>query len=295
MDSGRAEMPGGGAARVEVHAYTALSRAAAVVLQALAAVNVLYIAYNLALDILEGTQRAPPLVVAEGLVLLSGLPWGIEMLIRRIAWAVVEVSATHLVLTLRGTRYEIPLASVTAMRPFAVPLPAPGLGLVMTSGRLFRYRLLLADPGLLLSALGARLPLAASALGHPAIAHAQARRTSARRRWILGLAKFFLFPLALTVLLFRLNQMIMFGGPFGQYHLLGLASYLKSFALFWAGTAGGLAVYAGVVRLLAEGPALLLTRVFPSRARLIRGVTEALCSIAYFGLVPAYVLILLLR
>jgi len=289
-----AETTGGGEARVEVHAYTALARAAAVVLRALAALNFVYLAYIHALDIFTGTQLAPPLLVAQALVFFSGLPWGVSILIRRLARADVEVSPTHVVLSLRGARYEIPLASITAVRPFVLPLPGPGIGLVMTSGRLFRHRLLREDPGVLLSALGARLPFAENALRHPAVAYAQARYKTARQRWILGLAKFFLFPLALHLILFRLHQMIVFGGPFGQYHLLGLAPYLKAFALHWAGTAGGFVVFAGVLRLFTEAIALPLTWMVPSRARLVRRIAEGFNLIAYFGLVPAYLVFVLL-
>ncbi|UQA60176.1 hypothetical protein [Polyangium aurulentum] len=294
MESERAETPGGGEARVEVHAYTAIARAAAVVLRALAAVNFIYLAYIHALDIFTGTRLAPPLLVAQALVLFSGLPWGISLLIQRLARASVEVSATHLVLTLRGTRYEIPLASITAVRPFALPLPGPGIGLVMTSGRLFRHRLLREDPSVLLSTLGARLPVAADALRHPAVAYAQARYRTALQRWLMGLAKFFLLPLVVHLVLFRLHQMIVFGGPFGQYHLLGLAPYLKAFFLHWAGTAGGFVILAGVLRLLAEVPALILTWIVPTRARLVRRLIEGFFLIAYFGLVPAYLVFVLL-
>lgn len=278
-----------------VHALSAPVRLVAVALQAIAALNVLYIAAHLAFGIFMGVQTAPPLLLALGLSVFSGVPWAVVALLRRLFTATVELKPPLLLLTLRRARFEIPLASVTALRPFWLPLPGPGVSLQMTSGRSFRYRLGLADPSALLSALGAALPSAQSALGHPSIAYARERYLLAPRRWYFWLAKFGLFPLALTVILFRLDQIITYGGPFGQYHLFGLMPYLKSFAVVWAGTAGGLVVYAGSVRLAVEALALPLSLALPSHARLIRRLGEGLCLLAYFGLVPAVVLILLLR
>lgn len=278
---------------LRVHACTAPVRALSVALQALAAGNLLYIAAHVVHDSVEGTESAPPLVVALGIGVFSGVPLAAVALLRRLLAATVDVQPPLLVLTLRHARFEIPLASITAVRPWRLPLPGPGLGLEMKSGRRFRHGLQLADPGALLSALGAALPSAASALGHASVAYAGARHRARRGRafWIV---KFVLLPLVLTVILFRLHQLIMYGGPFGQYRLFGLAAYLQSFGAFWAGTLGGLVLYAALWRLLAEAAALLLTWALPSRARGVRRAVEILCLIAYFGLVPAYVLARLL-
>lgn len=280
--------------RLEVRAYAAPARVFAVALQALAALNILYVAAHLVLDIIEGTESAPPLIVAMGVALFSGVPLAAGALLHHLLTATVDIQPPLLVLALRRTRFEIPLASITAIRPWRLPLPGPGLTLEMKSGRRFRYRLELADPGVLLSALGPELPSARAALGQASIAYAGARHLFARRRWVHGLVKFGLFPLVLAVILFRLHQYIVYGDAFGQYHLFGLGAYLQSFGTFWAGTTGGLVVYAGIFRLFGEAVALLLTWALPSRARVIRRSVEALCGLAYFGLVPAYVLARLL-
>jgi hypothetical protein len=183
-----------------------------------------------------------------------------------------------------------------SVRPLRLPLPGPGVALVMKSGRCFRYRLGAADPSSLLSLLGSALSLSSAkdALGHPAVAYARARDTLARRRWYFWVVKFGLLPLAITIILFRLHQYIVYGGPFGQYHWYGLAAYLKSFALLWAGTLGGFFVYAVTTRLAVESLALLLTFALPSRAPLIRRFAEGACHVAYFGLIPGYVFVRLL-
>jgi hypothetical protein len=277
-----------------VRAYSTPVRLVAVALQAIAALNILYIAAHVVQDIVEGTRSAPPLVVVLGLFLFSGVPMAAFALLARLLTATLELSPTLVSVALRRTRFEIPLASVAALRPWWLPLPGPGLALAMTSGRRFRYRLECADPSALLTAMGSALPSAERALLHPSVVYARYRHLLARRRWYFWLVKFGLLPLALTVILFRLNQYIVYGGPFGEYHLFGLSAYLRSFGVYWASTTGGLVVYAGVVRLVAEALALLLTFSLPSRARPIRRSAEIFCQIAYFGLVPAYVLARLL-
>ncbi|MCU0684253.1 MAG: hypothetical protein MUF34_18765 [Polyangiaceae bacterium] len=272
-----------------MRAYPAALRALAVFLQVLAALNVAYIGENVILDLLEGTRRAPALLVAQALAAFSGGPWALTALLRRLRRAKVELGATHLTLTLRGTQVEIPLASIKALRPFALPLPGAGLALELASGRRFRQRLLLDAPGALLAALAERLPAARGALGRPPVAFADAQHERSRQPWYFWALKWGVYPLVLTVIVFRLNQFIMYGGPLGQYQMYGLGPYLKSFLNYWASTAGGLALYAAIVRALAEPLAFALTWLLPARARLFRGGAEIVCQGAYFVLVPAFV------
>jgi hypothetical protein len=286
--------PGDSSSRIEVRVFSAPARLVLGALQVIAALNVLYLAQAIALDVLEGTQRAHPLALAQGLVLFSAVPLGLVALARRLARARLEISPAHILVESARTRFEIPFSSVKAVEPLRLPLPGSALALVMQSGDRFRQRFELADPGVFLSALGARLPSAEKALEHPTVRYARARHLG-RRRWYWGFVKLFVLPLILTVILFRLHQFIVFGGPFGQYHLFGLGPYLRSFALLWAGTAGGLVVYAAVVRLVAEFLSFFFTYAAPSRDRLIRRVAEIFCLLAYFGLVPAYFLFFLLR
>jgi len=273
----------------EVNAISAPLRVAIVALEVIAVLNLLYIAAAIVHDIFEGTQAAPPLVVAFGLTVFSGLPWALAALLLRLAKGTLEVEASQLVLSLRQARFEIPRSSVKDVRPLRLPLPGAGVALEMSSGRLFRYRLQSADPSELMSAVCATLPSAQSPQKPPSIAYARAKYELGRRGWVYWFVKYGLLPLAITLILFRLHQYIVFGGFFGQYHLLGLGPYLKTFGTYWASTMGGLVVYAGVVRLVFEALALPLTWALPARARIIRHAVEILCQFSYFGLAPAYV------
>jgi hypothetical protein len=287
-------VPGDASSRIEVRAYSRAARAGTVALRALATLNLVYVAAHLLLEIIEGTQRAPPLAVALGLAVFSGIPWAMTMLLHRLRAGVLEVRPSLLVLTMGRKRFEIPIASLSAARPWLVPLPGPGLALVMTSGRRFRLGLQLDQLHALLTAIGNVLPAARTALDSSSVAHARAKYERGRRRWYFWLFKFGLVPLAITIVLFRLHQYIVYGGPFGQYHWFGLAAYLKSFSVHWAGILGGLVVHAGMVRLVVEFLALPATWALPLRAGIIRRAAEICCELAYFGLVPSYVLFRLL-
>ncbi|HVK64621.1 MAG TPA: hypothetical protein VM694_09105 [Polyangium sp.] len=277
-----------------VHAYGPATRALALALRLAALLNVLYVAAHIATDIVTGSRTAPPLVVALGITVFSGGPLLLALLLGRNHRAHVEIGDHGLALTLRRERFEIPFDSIQAIRPWRVPLPGPGLRFVLGSNRSFRRRLVLRDPAGLLSALGEHLPAARAALDHPAIRFAEARRTHGRRSWPYLVVKYGLIPLGLAIVLFRLHQYIMYGGPFGQYHLFGLGPYLGAFLVRWVGVLGALVVYAGLVRIVVEVLALGVTYLLPLRAKGLRRAAEVLTDIAYFVLIPAYVLVHLL-
>ncbi len=277
-----------------VHAYGPAARGIAVALRLAALVNVLSIAALIVRDSVTGSRSAPPLAVAVGLAVVSGGPILLARLVGHVGKGRLAIEPEKLVLTLRRERFEIPLASILAIRPLRLPLPGPGLRLVLASNRSFERRLVLPDPAALLSALEEALPSARSALAHPAIGFATARRTHGRRRWPYFVVKYGVVPLAFASVLFRLHQYILYGGAFGQYHLYGLGPYLRAFLMQWTGVAGGLIVSAGLVRFAVEVLSLGGTYLFAAHARGIRRAAEIMADIAYFVLIPAYVLAMLL-
>lgn len=278
---------------VGVRAYSMLLRALSQALPALALVNISYIAVHLVLDVIHGTRSAPPLAVAFGVLLFSGVPVFAAMLLRRAARATVAFGGDEIVLTVGATQYKIPITSVAEVRALKFPFPGPGVALIMKSGAPFRYRLELPDPIAFLSALP--IPSAAAVAAHPAIAFGRERALLVRRGPLYLILKYCIFPLVFAIIVFRLHQYIVFGGPFGQYRMFGLAAYLKSFVVEWVGWAGRLVVYGCVVRFTAELIALPLTWAVPSRARAFRRAVEIVCVVCYFVVVPAFVAFLLLR
>ncbi|MDI3284105.1 hypothetical protein [Polyangium sp. 15x6] len=273
-----------------VHAYGPATRTLAVALRLAALLNVLYVAAHIVRDIVTGTRTAPPIAVAFGIALFSGGPLLLALLLGRNHRGKAEVGPARLALTLRRERFEIPFDAIQAIRPWRVPIPGPGLRLVLGSNRSFQRRLVLHDPARLLEALGENVPAAKSTLDHPAIRFADARRALGRRRWPYFVVKYGLIPLGLAIVLFRLHQYIVYGGAFGQYHLFGLGPYLGAFLLRWLGVLGALVVYGGLVRIVVEVLALGLAYLLPRRAKGLRRAAEIVVDIAYFVLIPAYVL-----
>ena len=273
-----------------IHAFGPAARTLAVGLRLAALLNVLYVAAHIVSDIVTGSKTAPPLAVAFGIAVFSGGPLLLALLLGKTHRGKAEVGPTRLALTLRRERFEIPFDSIQDVRPLRLPLPGPGFRLVLGSNRSFQRRLVLRDPAGLLAALGEKLPAALPALEHPAIRFAEARRTRGRRRWPYFVVKYGIVPLTLAIILFRLHQYIVYGGAFGQYHLFGLGPYVSAFLLRWVGVLGALVVYAGLVRLLLEVLTLGVTYLLPRRAAGLRRAAEILADVAYFVLIPGYVL-----
>lgn len=273
-----------------LHAWPLSLRVVTLLAQLVHAANVVHLSAILILGSLEGALPAPPLYLALRIGLFSLVPLGLVRLLRRWSRATVDVGAEQLVLQLRGVRYEIPYASLDAVRPWRLPLPVPGFSLRMKSGRTFRYGLETGDPLPLLDALGGHGAVGARTPGHPGTRFAQASALARRRWWHLAL-KYGLFPLIPTVIFFRAHQYIAYGGPFGQWQMFGLGSYVKTLVLeYWVVVLTYLVLYAGLWRGVVGSLAFAGAWVMPSRARGVRRAAEWLGALAYYVGLPALIL-----
>jgi hypothetical protein len=223
----------------------------------------------------------PPLLVRLMAVHVFA-PYLAARLVERAATAEVTIGAGRLAVRRRDLALDVPLASIAAVVPWSLPLPSPGLSLRLASGARFPWALAAPDPAPLLAALGGQ----AAALDHPVLVYARARHARAPRRWHHRLGKFVLFPLAPALVLFNAHQHIAYGGSLGEYHLLGLGSYLRTLAVYWTTVSIYLVLYASAWRGLAEAVALGAARVAPPQAARVRRVAEAACGIAYWAGVP---------
>lgn len=289
---------------LRVTALTRGARAAVIALRALAIANVLYLQWHLLGDVLEGTQSAPPRAVAIGLALLSGLPWLVTLGIERAGRGTLAVEPSQVVLELGRTRFEIPIAKVREIRGSAAPWTPHALTLVLASGRPFERALAGDDPRALLAALVKGIPDAKVAAPAAALAFwAEVRARTGRPRWMVPV-KLGLAPLALAIIAFRLQQIIMFGGPLGLYHQRGIGPYALAFADAWVTSIGDLIAYAAAVRFAVEPLAAAATWLAvrggtggteastpapgARAARRIRLGAEAAVFVAYFVVIPGF-------
>jgi hypothetical protein len=255
-----------------VVAHTRASRAAAVLLRLLAAANLLYLGWSLAFDFFFGARAAPPIPVAIGLVLFSGLPLALAWVIDRAVRAPLVAGEDGFAVSIGGKRIEVPRAALVEMRPLVVPLPLPGLVL-----RFRGFERILCTRALAAIAYDG---------DHPMVRFAEALPRKRRRVWwILALI---VLPLLISAVIFRLQQVIVYGGGFGEYYAKGLGAYLGSFLLRWLEIAGGLLVLAGVLRVLAELFVWVATWIFPRASRGLRRGAEFFALIAYWAGVPGY-------
>ena len=292
MDNDLTSRSGGRPSRFDIRAYSAAIQVGVVAMQVVAVANLAYLVMHIVHDIVHGEQTAPPIAMAFGLVLLSGVPWLAVAFVQRRLAATFDIEKEHWVLSLRRARIEIPPGSVKSIRPFLVPLPGSGLLVTMNSGRTFRLGV--DEPGALLASLAGAFEPARGAALRPEVAYADAKRRYGQRWRYLTVTKWLILPLLIALVLFRLDQYIVFGGPFGQYQMFGLGPYLKSFATYWVGTTSYLVIYASVVRICVELLAILVTSIAPLRAGVVRRIAEGLCLLMYFGLIPAYIAVRLL-
>ncbi len=276
-------------ATFRIGAYSRRSRALAAALVMLASASLPL----LLLGVLFSTDPPlVPLLLMQLFSIFAALPATAAWLLGRAAAADLEVYEHGLVLRRRRTRIEVPADAIARVAPWRVPLPGPGVALRLRSGRRFRYGIRLADPGALARALAdiAGVAPARAAGAHPLLVYAEARST-ARWRWYHLLAKFALFALAPTAVLFNAHQHIAYGGLLGEYYLLGLASYVRTFLVYWTTTAIDLVLYASVWRGVAEALCLTAAAVAPARVARVRRAAEIACRIGYYAGVPVLLLI----
>ncbi len=274
----------------QVHAYP---RSWRVIAAALFAVSRASLPAILVLVVVLTDPPITPPILFWLVTVFALLPGLAAWLIERAFVADVEVRGVELVLRRRDLRMEIPCTAIAGISPWIVPLPGPGLSLRMRSGRRLRYGLQVADPTPFLLALagpggvdGARL-----AARHPNMVYAHAKQACARPLWYHRVGKFVVFALVPTLPLFRVHQLIAYGGTFGEYYLYGPAAYLATFALHWLTLSIHLVLYASVWRGLAEAVALLAAWVAPARPAQVRRVAEIACQAGYYGGVPLFLVL----
>jgi len=214
-------------------------------------------------------------------------------LLRYLLAAKLSVEDGALVLQLRTRRVDIPLTAIEAIDPWMLPLPAPGLWLRLRSGARFSDGLVVGETAALLGALrdaGAADHLVDQAKRHPTLLYAESKQRAVSR-FDRPLFKYVLFALVPTVPLFRLRQLLTYGGTFGEYYDFGLKAYLLGFGIHWVLYGVYLLLYATVLRTIAEAIALGAAWIVPAWEARIRRACEIGQRILYFGGVPTVLIL----
>ena len=253
-------------ANIRLFAWRPGLRNAAVALQLLAWANVASMAPALLL-------AEPPLaLVVRRIFLFSAVPALALLVLRALASADARIEGEKLLLAFRasGERVELPLASIAGVGRFRLPLPDPGFHLRLRSGGEFTHALSLPDPSLIAPRLDAS---------------AEFRDTRRRLRWLHHpLLKFGLAGGAVVFVLFRLHQLITYGGLTGEWQQLGFSHWLK--------TLTGVALYVEV-RLLAWAACLRAAVELLAlwRNRAWRIALEAMAAAAFYCITAAILIV----
>jgi apolipoprotein N-acyltransferase len=225
--------------------------------------------------------------------LLVLAPEAAVWILRYLFAATLSVDDDGIAAQLRTRRVEIPLSAVDAIVPWKLPMPAAGFWLRMRSGARFSDGFFVADAGGFLQALreSGASEVADRVSGHPSILFARSKYAAASR-FDRPLYKYVLFALVPTVPLFRLRQLLAYGGTFGEYYDFGLKAYLLGFGIYWVLYGVYLLMYATLLRTVAEALSLGAAWAAPTYASGVRRACEIGQRALYFGGVP---IVLILR
>ena len=195
-----------------------------------------------------------------------------------------------LVLDQRRQRTEIPLAAISALRPWRLALPGSGVDLQLASGRRWARGLALSRPQALRRALAAAgAPARLETRLDRVLADLAEMRATARRARLDGaLVKFLLFPLLPALVAFRLNQIIAFGGTFGEYYSYGPTAWLTGLLIWWASWSLGLMLFAAALRIAIEIACALMLAMPTARAAALRDALEWVGRLVFYVGVPGW-------
>lgn len=240
---------------------------------------------------LDHVPLTPPLLQRLMLALFVIPEIGARLLLRRAA-ATAAIDASVLTIEQPTRRLEIPTTEIAAAAPSALPLPWPRLRLRNGSGADPCPGLASDDPARLLSALADAG--AGQGVGRAAVLpmlQYTSLRTRARSLFEHAVIKFVLFSLIPAVPLFRLRQIITYGGALGEYHEFGLQTYLLGFAVYWLLAAIYLLLYAAFLRALVEISCLIATHLNLALAGPVRTVAEIGQRLAYYLVPPGLIFV----
>ncbi|HET7786519.1 MAG TPA: hypothetical protein VFL36_11135 [Myxococcales bacterium] len=250
---------------VRLRAYTPRLRAAAAALQAIALANLVELALRVVEDTLlpQEVERAPLWLLVRRIFFFTLLPWLFWLVLRAFCGATLAVRDGGLCVRAQWGSVEVPRADLGAVRAFRVPLPEPGFTVAARKSSL-------SFSAAAAQALGASPPADAAARERMRFLHKPAVK--------LGLV-----PAALTAILFRLHQIITYGGLMGEARLFGLRRWLNTLLGVALYSFCMLLVAAAALRVLVE-LAAMLTSLLPARwAARARLALEGGAALLYYG------------
>lgn len=212
--------------------------------------------------------------------------------VRRWRTATLQLESGGVLLLHHGQRRAVPATEITAITPWTLPLPMPGITLHLASATPLACGVARDDPAALAAMLRRAGAPAMAATRLQGLALADARTRAAAPRWRIDhpLVKFALFPLLLALPAFRLHQHIAYGGTFGEYYSFGLQAYLLALLIWWAAWSIGMTLFAMTLRVLVELGTLAALVMRPARAGPFRSRLQAFARALYFIGAPAWLL-----
>src|SRR5687768_4393443 len=261
--------------RMIARAFPPALRIVAAALLALAALCVLDLAAGLLADMIAPGpfERVPLPLMVHRLLYFALLPSVAFVLLRWLVRVQIDAGPDMLVIEGRWARLEIPRTAIAGVEPWRLSWPGAGVAIRLRSGRAVHAAM--PDPTPLSAALGGET-------AHPALGAARASRATL---WLRNpLRALILAPRVPTAILFRLRQIIMFGGWLGEYQWYGLARWLNTLFGVWLWVTGHMLCWYAVCRLIVGILAWPAARFLAEpRARAARWLLEVIAAVGYYG------------
>ena len=267
---------------------SSLWRLGATALMAVVAASLVWIASEV---IWSGNEPVTLIPLVRLVFLLAILPALGAWWMLRSAAATIEIRADELVLHARAATLQVPSRSIARILPWRLPLPAPGFGVRLRSGRRLGHAIVVDDPEPLLRALAdvADCEAARAAAADSMMQWAHARAAYGRPTVLAWILKYGVFAILPAAIFFNAHQHISFGGLFGQWNLQGFAPWLATLVTYWLSLVVYLLVFGGAIRIAVEGALLLHLSMRTGGLHAARRWGERTCVVLYYAGVPALV------
>ncbi len=233
-----------------------------------------------------------PLRLIRLVTVLSLLPALTALLGQRLLRARVQIAEGNLTVEQHWRKIEVPLASIVDVVPWVIPLPGPGFWIHLRAGGRWKYGIQSEQPAALNDAIAAAgVPSRFGFASRASLVYSAARSAYGTPTPFRRVLQFPLFALLPTIPLFRVHQIIAYGGAFGEYYLYGAKAYLAGFAIYWTTVTIYCLLYAAALRSAVEIAAIATALVAPRHAPTFRKGSEVLANVAYYLGVPIVVIL----
>ncbi|AVP96683.1 apolipoprotein N-acyltransferase [Ahniella affigens] len=199
----------------------------------------------------------------------------------------------QLLMTRGATHIEIEPSRIQSLQVFRMPRPYAAVALTFDSGQVWSHHICVHDPVAFSEGVRAHGGAASWQSDSMQRAAEQAsRRAGSWHRWLdAPWLQYGLWPLLMSLPAFRLNQVITFGGTFGEWQTFGPGAWFLGLLIWWVAWAIGISLLGGALRGFSDALTWLLGRWRLAAARSDANLIQWLRRAVFYLGVPIWLAI----